>query len=187
MTLAGSAARTLQAWRPPDHAQAQLRLDFLEHLREHSDAMWRECRHHLTASALVVSDDRREVLLTLHRKLGRWLQMGGHCERDDPTVADAALREAAEESGIPRLRLSEQPVLLSRHEVPCGSVRPSFHLDVQYVATAPADAVPVASAESRELRWFGVDDLPADVDASVRALVGRAMAGPQQCEQPQPG
>lgn len=187
MTLAHRAARTLRAWHPPSHAQAQLRLRYLEHLHEHEDAMWRECRDHLTASALVVSADRRKVLLTLHRKLGRWLQMGGHCEHEDITLASAALREATEESGIPGLRLSEQPVLLSRHEVPCGPVRPAFHLDVQYVATAPAGAVPVIGAESQDVRWFDTTGLPPDVDASVRALVERAVADDQASEQSQPG
>jgi hypothetical protein len=67
-------------------------------------------------------------------------------------------------------------VLLSRHEVPCGPVRPAHHLDVQYVAEAPAGAVPVASAESEQLRWFRVDDLPDDTDDSVRALVAHALA-----------
>lgn len=186
MTLARRAARTLRAWHPPDHAQAQLRLRYLEHLQEHEDAMWRECRDHLTASALVVSADRRQVLLTLHHKLGRWLQMGGHCERDDTTLASAALREATEESGIPGLRLTGHPVLLSRHEVPCGPARPAFHLDVQYVATAPATAVPVISAESRDLRWFSASDLPAGVDGSVRALVDRALADGRSA-QDQPG
>lgn len=176
MTLHDRATQTLRAWQPPDAAQAQLRLRYLRHLHEHDDAMWRQCRDHLTASALVVSADRRQVLLTLHRRLDRWLQLGGHCEHHDTTLAAAALREATEESGIPGLRLSTEPMLLSRHEVPCGPARPAFHLDVQYVATAPANAVPVLSAESHELRWFAADGLPEGVDASVRALVERAGA-----------
>jgi 8-oxo-dGTP pyrophosphatase MutT (NUDIX family) len=183
MTLHGDAVQTLQAWEPPDAGQERLRVHFLEHLRAHGDAMWRECRpDHLTASALVVSPDRRKVLLTLHARIGRWLQMGGHCEPGDRDLAAAALREAREESGLDRLTLSVAPALLSRHEVPCGPVRPAHHLDVQYVATAPDNAVPVISAESEDLCWFDVDDLPGVVDDSVRALVrhGVPMA-------PQPG
>jgi len=178
VSLHGDAVRTLQAWRPPDRRQQRLRDHYLSHLRTHDDAMWRACHpDHLTASALVVSADRRQVLLTLHGRLGRWLQMGGHCEPGDTTLRAAARREATEESGIPGLTLSAWPVLLSRHEVPCGPVRPAHHLDVQYVATAPADAVPVRSEESHEVRWFRPEELPADVDASVRALVASALAG----------
>lgn len=179
MSLHADATDVLERWRPPDDAQAALRDRYLRHLQQRSDGVWRECRpDHLTASAVVLSADRSRVLLTLHRKIGRWLQVGGHCERADPTLAAAARREAAEESGITDLVLDETPVLLSHHEVPCGPVRPAHHLDVQYVARAADDAVAVRSAESDDLRWFGVDALPDDTDDSVRALVHQALLRP---------
>jgi 8-oxo-dGTP pyrophosphatase MutT (NUDIX family) len=176
VSLHADATGVLSRWRPPDAEQAALRAHYLRHLAARDDAVWRECRpDHLTASALLVSADGTRVLLTLHRKIGRWLQLGGHCEPGDATLADAARREAVEESGISDPALDEVPVLLSRHEVPCGPVRPAHHLDVQYVAQVPLDAVPVRSAESHDLRWFPVDALPVDTDASVRALVRQAM------------
>jgi len=176
VSLHADATDVLTRWEPPDQDQAGLRDLYLEHLRQRDDGVWRECRpDHVTASALVLSHDHRQVLLTLHAKLGRWLQLGGHCEPGDETLAAAAQREAVEESGIADLVLDDSPVLLSRHEVPCGPVRPAHHLDVQYVARAAHDAVAVASAESHDLRWFEVDALPGDTDASVRALVGQAL------------
>jgi 8-oxo-dGTP pyrophosphatase MutT (NUDIX family) len=176
VSLHTDATGVLTRWEPPDADQAGLRDHYLEHLVRHGDGMWRECRpDHVTASALVLSDDRRRVLLSLHARIGRWLQLGGHCEPGDETLAAAAHREAVEESGIADLVLDESPLLLSRHEVPCGPVRPAHHLDVQYLARAADDAVPVVSTESHDLRWFEVDALPADTDASVRALVGQAL------------
>jgi hypothetical protein len=66
-------------------------------------------------------------------------------------------------------------VLLSRHEVPCGPLRPSHHLDVQFVAVAPADATPVISEESLDLGWFELDDAPPEpTDQSVRDLIAAA-------------
>ena len=60
--------------------------------------MSRECRAgHLTASSLVLNASRTHVLLTLHPKVGRWLQLGGHCEPADRSLRDAAVREAVEE------------------------------------------------------------------------------------------
>jgi 8-oxo-dGTP pyrophosphatase MutT (NUDIX family) len=177
VSLHADAADVLTRWQPPDQAQEELRSHYLRHLQARPDGVWRECSpDHVTASAVLLSGDRSRVLLTLHGKLRRWLQLGGHCERGDATLAEAALRESVEESGIDGLRLDPTPVLLSRHEVPCGPVRPAHHLDVQYVAEVPAGAVPVASAESEQLRWFPVDALPADTDGSVRALVTHALA-----------
>jgi 8-oxo-dGTP pyrophosphatase MutT (NUDIX family) len=177
VSLHADATAVLARWTPPDDTQAALRAHYLRHLHQHRDGVWRECRpDHVTASALVLSADRSRVLLTLHRKVRRWLQLGGHCEPGDATLAGAAQREAVEESGIADLVLDEVPVLLSHHEVPCGPVRPAHHLDVQYVAAAPDDAVPVRSTESDDLRWFPVQALPADTDDSVRALVQHALA-----------
>jgi 8-oxo-dGTP pyrophosphatase MutT (NUDIX family) len=113
------------------------------------------------------------VLLTLHARLGRWLQTGGHIESTDPTLEAAAAREAAEESGLTDLTLKPSPLLLSKHEVPCGTVRPTYHLDVQYLVLASHVISTDVGDESLELRWFARDQLP-EVDHSVAALVRAA-------------
>ena len=113
------------------------------------------------------------MLLTLHAKLGRWLQTGGHLEAADPGLPSAALREAVEESGLSGLELDPDPLLLSRHEVPCGDVRPTFHLDVQYLVLAAKAAPPVVGSESLDVRWFDRNRLPP-TDDSVRRLVDAA-------------
>jgi len=114
-----------------------------------------------------------KVLLTLHRRIGRWLQTGGHIEQTDPSLEAAAVRESQEESGIADLGLDPSPLLLSLHEVPCGPVRPTYHLDVQYLVLANQLTSPDVGEESLDLRWFDHDQLP-EVDDSVIALVGRA-------------
>ncbi|WP_033211998.1 NUDIX hydrolase [Kitasatospora phosalacinea] len=181
-SLHADAVRALTDWAPDGDGQHELRRDYLAHLAERPDGMWRACLPgHITASALVVDPAGGRVLLTLHPKVGRWLQMGGHCEPGDETLASAALREAVEESGIADLALlavdgRTAPVKLDRHQVRCaGKDRPeNTHLDVQYVALAPAGARELISEESLDLRWFDWDGLPADTDRSVRDLVARA-------------
>ncbi|MDH6123297.1 NUDIX hydrolase [Kitasatospora sp. GP82] len=180
--LHSDAVRALAGWSVTDADQEQLRRDYLGHLAEQPDGLYRSCLPaHITASAVVVDPAAGRVLLTLHPKVGIWLQMGGHCEPSDATLADAALREATEESGIQGLRLLcvdgvPTPVKLDRHLVRCtGKDQPeNTHLDVQYVALAPAGAEALISEESLDLRWFDYDRLPELTDVSVRELVALA-------------
>ncbi|MFC7447561.1 NUDIX hydrolase [Rhodococcus daqingensis] len=160
-SLHRSACETLLGWQTPNAADDSLRhtmLAFLDSaplgcLREHAPG-------HITASSLVLSEDGRQVLLTLHPRVGRWIQLGGHCEPSDETVVGAALREATEESGIDGLRID--PVLLSAHTHPitCSLGRPTRHLDLLFLVRAANDAPIVVSDESTDLRWWPVDALP---------------------------
>jgi len=175
-SLHANAREVLIAWQPADASQGSLRDEYVAHLDEFPDGTWRECRvGHITGSALVMDRDRTRVLLTLHPKVGRWLQMGGHLEPGDASLRDAALREAREESGIAEIEISEFPLRLDRHRVRCAADE-STHLDVQFLALVAADAREVISEESDDLRWFGLDELPTDLDDSVRALIAAAIS-----------
>ncbi|WP_327680496.1 NUDIX hydrolase [Streptomyces sp. NBC_00467] len=171
MSLYDDAVLVLKSYED----QEELRGLYLDHLDTHPDGMWKACHAgHVTASALVVDPESERVLLTLHKKLGMWLQMGGHCEPGDTTLASAALREATEESGIDGLTLLPGgPVRLDRHAIPSPC---NWHLDVQYAALAPAGAVEAISDESLDLRWFAYAEVPDVADESVVRLVERTRA-----------
>lgn len=172
--LLGDAVGTLEGWSAPDGAQEELRAHYLRHLSERADGMWRSCRpEHVTSSALVVDASGSQVLLTLHKVVGQWLQLGGHCEVGDTTLAGAALREATEESGLTGLSIDPSPLLLSRHELLAGGCKRAFHLDVQFLVTAEKTDF-VVSEESDDLAWFAMDALPDGVDQTVEELVRSA-------------
>lgn len=156
--------------------QPELRDLYLEHLAAHPDGVYKPCRAgHVTGSALVIDPVRDRVLLTLHKKLGMWLQMGGHCEPGDTTIAGAAMREAVEESGIAEglTLVPGGPVRLDRHPIPAPC---NWHLDVQYAVLAPAGALEAISDESLDLRWFPYAQVAEVADTSVVRLLEATLA-----------
>lgn len=109
---------------------------------------------HFTASCYIVDDEGR-LLLHHHRRLDRWLQMGGHVEADElPQLA--ALREGREESGLTDLELVLDRLFdLDVHRIPAGKGEPDHdHFDVRYLAhTRNPEAVIIDRGESHDLAW----------------------------------
>jgi 8-oxo-dGTP pyrophosphatase MutT (NUDIX family) len=175
MTLRDSVIETLTDWTAPDPAQDTLRHAVLAFVLARSDSCTRECEPgHITASTAVLDDTGTQILLTLHPRLGRWVQLGGHCEAGDADIDAAALREATEESGIAGLRLGGL-VSIHVHPLTCSLGAPTRHLDLQFVAHAPAGASIEISDESLDLRWWPVNGLPQGTDDALESLVDRAI------------
>ncbi|MBF6469591.1 NUDIX domain-containing protein [Nocardia beijingensis] len=168
-SLHASATELLETWCPATGSERSLREAMLAFLGSAPRGCLREhAPGHITASAVVFSHDGRAVLLTLHPRVGRWIQLGGHCEERDETVAGAALREATEESGIADLSLEPGLYGAQAHPITCSLGVPTRHLDLLFRITAPAGAIPVRSHESTDLRWWPVDGLPSDADVLLR-------------------
>lgn len=175
--LYADALAVLAGWHPP-HPQAGAARDrTLALLRAGPVAMTRAHRPgHVTASVLVVDQAAGRVLLCLHARFGRWMQLGGHCEPADRSLADAARREAVEESGISGLVLHPDPIDVDIHPVPSCQGGETVHHDVRYAAVAPPGAVTRVSAESRALGWFLPDALPEPLAHATAPLIGPALA-----------
>ncbi|MEP6634629.1 MAG: NUDIX hydrolase [Luteimonas sp.] len=127
---------------------------------------------HFTASAWLVDADGTRVLLTHHRKLGMWLQLGGHAD-GDRDLARAALREAEEESGLAELSVDSEIFDIDRHRIPEHNGVPThWHYDVRYIVRAGNDEAFVVSDESHALAWRAIAALAYDdsADASLRRM-----------------
>jgi len=100
------------------------------------------------------------ILLTLHRKLGKWLHLGGHCDgiRDPFFVA---WKEAYEESGLTLIEpVSDQVFSFDIHRIPeFKGVPEHLHYDVRYLFVADHHEPLVVSDESIDLRWFDIGEL----------------------------
>ena len=130
---------------------------------------------HFTGSAWLVSADGQRVLLTHHRKLDRWLQLGGHAD-GDRDLARVALREAEEESGLTGLIVEEEIFDLDRHWIPERSDVPGhWHYDVRFVVHATSSEQYVVSEESLALAWRDIADIAMDggADESLRRMALR--------------
>lgn len=150
--------------------------DFLALAQDPLDPYVRErLAGHFTGSAWLVSADGERVLLTLHRKLGRWLQLGGHAD-GDTDLARVALREAEEESGLSGLVVEPAIFDLDRHWIPARNDVPGhWHYDVRHVVRATIDEAFLISTESLDLAWRRIDAIVDDpgADESLRRMALR--------------
>ena len=162
-----------QAGHPDQAANAAL---FTAFLASSPDVF--ERRHppgHFTGSAWLVSADGQRVLLTHHRKLARWLQLGGHAD-GDADLSRVALREAEEESGLVDLVLERGIFDLDRHAIPARGADPEhWHYDVRFVVRATGSEQFAISEESLELAWKPVVEIAADpaADESMRRMAAK--------------
>jgi len=146
---------------------------------------------HVTGSAWVVDRNGSAALLTHHRKLGKWLQLGGHADGDS-NVRGVALREAREESGIADLAPASDAIFdIDVHDIPArGEERAHVHYDVRFAFFADRGAIPVASPESHAVAWvplaqierFAVDDSVRRLVAKTPSLIARSLPAAEKRE-----
>jgi 8-oxo-dGTP pyrophosphatase MutT (NUDIX family) len=172
----------LRSWEPRDSAQRALRDEYLTFLDAHgSDAFDRDAgRSHITASCFVFNADLSAILLCFHRKGQFWVQLGGHIEPADRSVADAATREAAEEAGVDVTLLGDWPADIDRHALGSGFSRCDVHWDVGFAAIADRHTTLTVTDESEAVQWWPVNDLPTGVPEGFPNRVARILASTER-------
>lgn len=140
---------------------------------------------HFTASAFVLSPDRRRLLLIFHRKLKMWLQPGGHIEPTDRDLVEAARREVKEETGLDEVSLEDPMFDIDVHRIPAFGESPAhLHHDVRCVMVASRLEVQ-AGDDVSDARWFNIQTVASrtnqladgfGTDGSVRRVAARLLA-----------
>lgn len=166
---------------PADEHEARALARILAHVEGGGDLFDRNrWDGHLTCSAFILDSERRHLLLLFHRKLGRWLQPGGHGDPGEDDPLTVARREALEETGIEGLQLhQEAPFDLDVHTIPARPSEPAHeHLDIRFLFVAPPGARPaLAEAEASRIAWVPLAEVSAlDGDASVARAARKIMA-----------
>lgn len=163
----------LQRYVAADDREAHMQQRITAFVSSQADAFARTlAAGHVTASAWIVDPSRTRALLIHHRKLGKWLQLGGHIE-DDADLRAAALREAREESGLRSLRFASRTIYdLDVHRIPSRADETAHdHYDVRFALEADPSEPLIEGAESHALAWIPLADIERyGVDESVLRL-----------------
>ena len=134
---------------------------YIHFVASHRDCFERsQLAGHITGSAWLVNTSGTHVLLTHHRKLNRWLQLGGHAD-GQKNVLDVALNEAREESGIQAIHALETQLFdIDIHEIPARKNEPAhFHYDARFALQVSETDSFIVSDESHALSWIKISDM----------------------------
>jgi 8-oxo-dGTP pyrophosphatase MutT (NUDIX family) len=168
----------LHVYRGADSHEELMRVRILEFVRQHQDCFRRTLRvGHVTGSAWVINRERTHTLLVHHKRLGKWLQPGGHAEDESDALA-VAVREAEEETGLRVRPVSTSIFDVDAHAIPERKKEPAHvHYDIRYMVEADMTQRVVVSPESRAVEWVKLSQVAAmNTDESVLRLVRKTRA-----------
>jgi len=172
-------AQKLAQHPPFDDKEAQMLEQIVRFVDRYENCFERSLKiGHITGSAWIIDLGRSHALLTHHRKLDRWLQLGGHSDGDANTL-NVALREGLEESGLQALRpVSETIFDVDVHLIPARKDEPDhYHYDVRFLLEADRNTPLIISEESKELAWVPLEEvLNLNPDASIKRMVEKSLA-----------
>jgi 8-oxo-dGTP pyrophosphatase MutT (NUDIX family) len=148
----------LENYRTPFEEEAAFVPDFLELIEDPLAFQRERLEGHFTGSAWIVNKKRTHTLLTLHRKLNKWLQLGGHADGNENLV-EVAMKEAQEESGLKTLKMVDIKIFdIDKHIIPARKDVPEhYHYDVRFLIEADITDSLQISEESKDLAWISYE------------------------------
>ena len=129
---------------------------------------------HVTGSAWVVNEAGTHVLLTHHKKLNKWFQLGGHADGESD-ILKAALTEVDEESGLASYEpISTEIFDIDIHAIPARKEEPEhYHYDVRFAVRSTGGDDYVVSEESHDLSWVEIAKLAEYTQEESMLRMGR--------------
>jgi 8-oxo-dGTP pyrophosphatase MutT (NUDIX family) len=149
----------IKNYKPANPAEIKHRKDIIDYLvNNKSNFLRTNPEGHLTATAWIINFDQDKVLLHHHHSIDKWIQLGGHLEKNE-LIKEAALREAAEESGLNSLSFVNQKIFdLDVHKIPATNDKAEhFHYDIRYLLEADRSEELEKSRESLNLKWINLN------------------------------
>ena len=144
----------------------------IEFITTNQGCFERENPGHITGSVWIINNEETHALLTHHKKLGMWLQLGGHAD-GDPHIPTVAMKEAVEESGIEDLEFVIEGIYdIDIHPLPSKCLA---HYDIRYILKAPPNAIYTVSHESHDLAWVEIAQLSEYTTAPSVERMARKM------------
>jgi len=125
---------------------------------------------HITASVWITDEKLEMALFCHHKKLDKWLQLGGHCD-GNPNVHEVALKEAQEESGLQSLKFKSEAIFdVDIHTIPQHkNVAEHLHYDIRFWLIADKTHLLIVSKESKDLKWIPINEV--DQYNSERSII----------------
>ncbi len=177
MSLGADVRRLVAAYAPRSERERAEKADFLAFFADdHGPVAREDGPDHATASALVFDPSLTRTLLVFHGKGRFWVQPGGHLEPGDASIADAALREMREETGVAGTVSESFAYDLDHHALSAAFGRCASHLDIGVAVVVEPGSPLLVSAESEDVRWWPIDALPAELPDGFAGRVERLRA-----------
>ena len=176
-----SLEEQLENYQPSSTRQQEIKNKFINLLSEGSIAFTRDnINRHFTGSGLLFNQEQNKILLTHHKKLAKWLQLGGHCDGDESALHTAFI-ECQEESGIQDLSIISPNIFdLDIHLIPqYNDIKAHYHYDVRYLIKANCSEDTISTSdESLDLKWYDLNTIinSKNIDKAVQDLVRKFLA-----------
>ncbi|MFT6165583.1 MAG: ADP-ribose pyrophosphatase YjhB (NUDIX family) [Vicingaceae bacterium] len=120
--------------------------------------------------------------MTHHKKLDRWLQIGGHLAAEDDSIVDSCIRELKEESGLTQFKLLQEEIFdIDVHDIPESKkgVPAHIHYDIRmYFEADESEVIQFDNEESNNIIWMSLSEIEKLNNESIVRMIRKSTAPP---------